>query len=163
MAYALTRLTSAGYAGSMTGTVTEPTHEQGLAVFNEVIQRLQGAGFERLRVDTLQHYTDAGLKERTDRWTVRHHYTQGVWELHYEPDQTWSPVSKGKHPLARMVRIRLDKKLPTTVEVIMELFGPAVGRYFPAPSAGSVVPAQRRRPSRSLRRETPNSLTEIRS
>lgn len=140
----------------MTDTVSPPTHEQGLAIFNAVIERLQGAGFERLRVDTLQHYTDAGVKERTDRWTVRYHYTHGVWELFYEPDQTWSPASGGKRPGSRLVRIRLDRKLPTVEAVISDLFGPVYGRYFPASVAPAAAGATRRPPrQRSLRRETP--------
>lgn len=154
MPRALTHVKVPVYAGGMTDTVSTPTHAQGLALFDEVVKRLQDHGFEHLRVDTLQHYTDAGVKDRADRWTVRYHFTAGTWELNYEPDLGWNPPSKGKRTGTRQVRIRLDRALPTVEAVISELFGPMLSRYFPASVAPAVAGAGRRAPRQRVPSKT---------
>lgn len=139
----------------MTTSVALPTHEQGLARFDEVIARLLEAGFTRHRVDTLQHPLDAAVTDRRQQMTVRHHFTHGEWELFYEPDRTWTPASRSQvvivsgnhaHPvLNRTVRIRLDRPLPSVEAVISELFGPVCGRYFPAKApvhTSTIIPRQ---------------------
>lgn len=133
-----------GYAGGMAKTTTVrrskpasdtpeptlPTHAQGLALFDAVIVELEHGGWVRGRVDTLNHPTH-NPEPLADRFTIRHHYDHGVWELYFEPDRYWTKVP---HPDSRTARIRIDRPgpLPTAHAVIADLLGPRTGRYFPA-------------------------------
>lgn len=96
---------------------TLPTHEQGLALFDQVLHELERIGWERHRVDTLWHVSNPA--ERRDAPTIRHHYDHGVWELYYEPDKYWNPESVPE----RTVKIRLDRPLPAVAQVRDELLG----------------------------------------
>lgn len=130
-----------------------PTHAQGLALFQAVIDALQIAGWVRVRVDTFNHPSNAD--QRRSAMTVRHHYDHGTWELYYERDKYWN---RDARPTS-VARIRLDRELPPVETVINELFGPHIGRYFPATNLDTAPKPRRARPSRPLRRPaeaTPN-------
>ena len=124
--------TGAGHAARAPKMATPPalpTHDEGYQRFQEVLDALKLAGWERLRIDTYQHPLDAE-QPRHQRWTVRHHYNHGTWELHFEPDQYWNPGGI-RHPETLVAKIRLDRPLATVTDVICDLFGGRVGRYFP--------------------------------
>jgi hypothetical protein len=91
------------------------------ARFQEVLATLRAAGFENLRVDTLAHPVDAGVRRRP---TVRHQYAGGEFELHFEPDQTTDRHER------RTVRIRVNHELPTVKQAVSELFGDRLQDYF---------------------------------
>lgn len=103
-----------------------PTHEQGFKLFQAVLDSLQLAGWERVRVDTFRHPSNAD--QLRSGMTVRHHYDHGTWELYYERDRYWNRDAKPTH----VAKIRLDRPLPEVATVVNELFGPHVGRYYPA-------------------------------
>lgn len=116
-----------------TGTDTSPapalpTHAQGLALFQAVIDTLQLAGWERHRIDTFRHPSNAD--QLRSGMTVRHHFDHG-WELFYERDRYFN---RDARPTNTVV-IRLDRPLPEVATVINQLFGAHVGRYFPMTSA----------------------------
>lgn len=96
-------------------TVPLPTHEQGKALFDQVLLELQARGWERHRVDTLRHLRSPADSRDAD--TIRHHYDHGVWELYLEPDRYWAPNAK---PI-KLVKIRLDQPLPTAAAVADQL------------------------------------------
>jgi len=106
--------------------VTKITHAEGYARFQEVLAALQADGWTRLRIDTYHKLSDGAPNPRK-RWTVRHCYDHGTWELHFEPDRYWS---KAADPNARRARIRTDRELPTVQAVLAELFGDGVAQVL---------------------------------
>lgn len=95
-------------------------HSDGLAIFNATIALLEGAGWERMRVDTLV---------RSDlHYHVRHHYSAGRWELYFEPRPRWERLADISNlPLAtppREALIDLHRPpLPSSRAVLADLFG----------------------------------------
>ena len=132
-----------------TGTDTPapalPTREQGLELFQAVIDTLQVAGWERHRIDTFRH--PANADQLRSGMTVRHHYDHG-WELFYERDKYFNRDARPVHT----AYIRLDRPLPTVEQVINQLFGAHVGRYFPETDTKRIRANGHRRPSRPLAR-----------
>ena len=123
-------------AATANGSKPEPlTHQQGLNVFDNILERLARAGWTRLRVDTLVHHSTESDDPRI-RWTVRHRYDHGVWEFHYEPDAYWRRGQK-PHPSARVAKLRLDR--PETVAgILSQLFGTRVRKLTePVSNAGA--------------------------
>ena len=94
-----------------------PTHQQGLAHFNAVLDQLAIQGWIRHRVDTLRHKTADPADREAE--TIRHHYDHGAWELYLEPDKYWDPAAK---PI-RVVKIRLDRPLAEAANIVEELLG----------------------------------------
>lgn len=103
-----------------------PTHAQGLELFQAVKNALLLAGWTQLRVDTLLNPLSG---PKRNAMTVRHHFDHGVWELYYEADRYWNPHGTP----VRTAKIRTDRPgpLPSVEQIINELFGPEVGKYFP--------------------------------
>ena len=90
------------------------------ARFSEAIAVLRTDGWDNLRVDTLVHPLDAD-EPMNERYTIRHHYSGGEWDLYYE------------HPrfVTRRVRIRLGRELPTVGQMMSELYGTRLHLYRP--------------------------------
>lgn len=106
--------------------VETPTREDAKRLFDAVIEVLRDHGWKQHRVDTLVHDANEGKR---DRWTVRHQYVHGEWELHYEQDRNYVPAARR---VSRTVRIRATNgRLPSINEVLSELFGTDVRLYFP--------------------------------
>jgi len=99
------------------------THADGRAVYLAVIARLQEAGWARQAVDT--------LTRRDNCWQIRHHYSAGIWELHFELQPHWRidgpTAGRTSVPMtldSRMARIDRARPLPSSAAVLAQLFGP---------------------------------------
>lgn len=103
------------------------SHPQGLAIFDQILAKLEQAGWTRHRIDTLVHHSTEADNPRT-RWTVRHRYDHGVWEFHFEPDAYWRRGER-PDPKARVARLRLDRPGTTAEAVLSDLFGPNYKRF----------------------------------
>jgi len=104
------------------------THADGLAVFQAALTFLESVGWTRRAVDTLT---------RPDNdWQVRHHYSAGCWELHFERQPYWIQVEHSSVPATtdpREALIDRHRSLPSVRAVISQLFGPYV--HLAAPLA----------------------------
>lgn len=118
----------------MTTPTTAPAyapHDAGYAIFVQVIAVLASAGWTRQRVDTL-------AREDHD-WQVRHQFSAGCWELHFERGPDYQRTRGGTLPVgapSRVAKIDLRRPpLPTAEQVISHLFGPNIHLARPRPSS----------------------------
>jgi len=100
-----------------------PTHAEARAIFVATIARLHEAGWTRQAVDTLTRPDNS--------WQVRHHYSAGVWELHFERQPYWRidgpTAGRTSVPATfepQVARIDRSRPLPSSAAVLAQLFGP---------------------------------------
>jgi hypothetical protein len=98
------------------------THADAHAIYQAVIARITEAGWTRQAIDTLARPDSC--------WQIRHHYTAGVWELHFERQPWWRPGHQRASSVPddlqpRTAKIDRHRPLPSPAAVLSELFGPA--------------------------------------
>src|SRR5262245_53126875 len=96
-------------------------HADGLAIFDATIAHLLDVGSSRPRVGTLVR--DDHLHQ------VRHQFSAGCWELHFELRPNWERLDQRARTSVnatagkRSAVIDLSKPLPSGKAVLSELFG----------------------------------------
>lgn len=106
----------------------ESTRAETNSLFREVIDTLESYGWQRLRVDTLA--PPGSDPNDRNRWTVRHQYVGGTWELHYERDATWDRFRTVASVSPRLLRLTVGRALPSIDQALRQLFGDDYHRYF---------------------------------
>lgn len=88
------------------------SHDRCLALFDSFLDHLRGGGWTPRRLDTY-------VNDRRPRWTVKHQFASGIWEIHLDRD-----LGQGVERTTVTIS-RYRDELPTVATLFDRLFGEA--------------------------------------